>query len=225
MEQKQYWNSVSENKQFTTPFQAEEFSKYIDPSSSILDVGCGYGRTLRELYEMGYRNLIGIDFSEGMIARGKSLYPELDLRVKADDTIALQDHSVDAVILFAVLTCICENEKQKELIQEIRRVLKPGGILYVNDFLLNNDERNLSRYQKFQDKYGVYGAFELPEGAVCRHHSEDWIFELLRDFETLRYEPLTFTTMNGHTSNGFYFIGKTEVEHADQSNSVFQSFA
>lgn len=210
MEQQKYWDSVSQTKQFTTPFQFEEFGQYVHRNDRILDVGCGYGRTLHELYQSGYKNLIGIDFSEGMIRRGRSQYPYLDLRIKENASISLPDNSVDAVILFAVLTCIPQNQKQKELICEIQRVLKPGGILYVNDFLLNSDERNVSRYKKFQETYGNYGVFCLPEGAVCRHHSEEWIHELLSAFTCLKYEHLTFTTMNGHTSNGFYFIGRTE---------------
>lgn len=208
MKQVEYWNSVSEQKEFTTPFQAKQFAKYVKRDSTILDVGCGYGRTLDELYHDDYHNLIGIDFSSGMIERGKQQFPYLDLRVKKDTKIALPDASVDAVILFAVLTCIRTNEEQEQLLSEIKRVMKPQGILYVNDFLLNTDERNLSRYEKYKEAYGVYGVFELPEGAVCRHHDKTWIKQLLSDFEELEYEDLTFTTMNGHKSNGFYFIGK-----------------
>lgn len=208
MRQDEYWNSVSEKKEFTTPFQSEAFSKFVSKDQVILDVGCGYGRTLNELYQNGYNNLIGIDFSSGMIERGKQQFPYLDLRVKQDETIALPDKSVDAVILFAVLTCIRKNEDQIQLLREIKRVLKPHGILYVNDFLLNTDERNLSRYEQFAETYGTYGVFELPEGAVCRHHDEAWIKQLLGDFSELEYHHLTFTTMNGHKSNGFYFIGE-----------------
>lgn len=207
MEQREYWNSVSEKKQFTTPFHADRFSKYVNPNAKVLDVGCGYGRTLDELYHIGYRNLTGLDFSKGMIDRGREQFPYLDLRVKDTDKIDMPDESVDAVILFAVLTCIRTNEEQRNLIREIRRVLRQNGILYVNDFLLNTDERNVSRYKKYKDTYDVYGVFELPEGAVCRHHSEDWVRELLVDFSELEYQNLTFTTMNGHKSNGFYFIG------------------
>ncbi|MDD2957707.1 MAG: class I SAM-dependent methyltransferase [Lachnospiraceae bacterium] len=209
MEQQKYWDSVSKKKEFTTPFHAEEFTKYVKKQDTILDVGCGYGRTLDELYQIGYQNLIGTDFSEGMIERGKRQFPYLDLRKKNSAVIDLPDDSVDAVILFAVLTCIRGNTEQKELMKEIRRVLKPNGILYVNDFLLNTDERNITRYQKYYNKYDIYGVFELPEGAICRHHSEQWINELLSDFTAIKYEHLTFTTMNGNKSNGFYFIGKT----------------
>lgn len=208
MNQKEYWNKVSTTKQFTTPFQSIEFEQYVSKDDIILDVGCGYGRTLNELHRTGYQKLIGIDSSKGMIERGREQFPFLDLRVKDNSKIDLPDQSVEAVILFAVLTCIYNNKEQEELIEEIDRVLKPNGILYVNDFLLNTDERNTSRYMEFADKYGVYGVFDLPEGAVCRHHDEKWIKKLFSDFDTLRYEHLVFTTMNGHKSNGFYFIGK-----------------
>ena len=207
MDQKEYWDSVSETKEFTTPFQAEEFSAFVHKGDLIVDIGCGYGRTLNELYKSGYTDLLGIDFSEKMIKRGKEQFPYLKFKVKKDDTIELKDNSVDAVVLFAVLTCIVDDNEQKKLIREIKRVLKPNGILYVNDFLLNDDDRNVERYEKYKRKLGVYGAFELPEGAVVRHHSEEWIKELLCDFSALRYERLIFTTMNGHKSNGFYFIG------------------
>lgn len=208
MNQNEYWNSVSEKKEFTTPFQAEDFLEFVKKDSYILDVGCGYGRTLNELYQNSYRHLIGIDFSDGMIKRGKQQFPYLDLQVKENDKITLPDKSVDAVILFAVLTCIRTNEEQEQLLSEIKRVLKPQGILYVNDFLLNTDERNLSRYEKYKEIYGLYGVFELPEGAILRHHDEAWIKQLLKDFQELKYSHLTFTTMNGHKSNGFYFMGR-----------------
>lgn len=208
MEQKDYWNQAAEKKEFTTPFQAAEFEQYITKEAAILDIGCGYGRTLNELYQSGYHKLTGIDFSKEMIARGRKQFPHLDLRIKENAKIDLPAQSADAVILFAVLTCIHQNTAQQELITEILRVLKPGGILYINDFLLNTDERNITRYQKFAAKYGTYGVFELPEGAICRHHSKSWLKELLSPFKTQKYEPLTFTTMNGNTSNGFYYIGQ-----------------
>ena len=208
MKQQEYWESVSPTKNFTTPFQAKEFCQYVAKDSLVLDVGCGYGRTLQELHGLGYQNLMGMDFAEGMIRRGQSLYPYLDLRVMEHASIDLPDDSVDAVILFAVITCIWNSEEQRKLIQEIRRVLKSGGILYINDFLLNDDQRNQDRYAKYAEKYGIYGVFELPEGAICRHHDIVWIQELLQDYEQLQLQPLTFTTMNGNKSNGFFYIGR-----------------
>ncbi len=207
--QKEYWESVSQKKNFTTPFQADEFEKNVKKDGFVLDIGCGYGRTLNELHQLGYSNLLGMDFSQGMVERGHRTYPYLNLKVMQEGKIDMADSSVDAVILFAVLTCISNNAEQLKLVREIHRVLKPGGVIYVNDFLLNQDQRNLDRYDKYQERYGTYGVFELPEGAVLRHHDESWIRELLSDFQEISFRHLTFTTMNGHTSNGFYFLGRS----------------
>ncbi len=210
MHQRNYWDSVSDTKQFTTPFQAEVFEQYVNTDGSILDVGCGYGRILNALYHMGYKNLTGIDFSTGMIARGKSQFPHLNLLVKEGASIDFPDSHFDAVILFAVLTCIPSDSEQRKLISEIERVLKPGGILYINDFLLNTDERNISRYEKYASQYETYGVFELAEGATLRHHSEAHIQKLTASFETKQFKHLTFKTMNGNVSNGFFYIGRKQ---------------
>ncbi|EPY2273637.1 class I SAM-dependent methyltransferase [Clostridium sporogenes] len=208
MEQKAYWNDVAHKKEFTTPFHFKEFAKYVRKDARILDVGCGYGRTLEQLYQNGYKNLIGIDFSEKMIQRGKKQYPYLDLRVKLQDSIELKSESCDAVILFAVLTCIINNQEQLKLLKDIERVLKPGGILYINDFLLNTDERNVSRYNIFLEKHQKYGVFELPDGAIVRHHHINWVEKCVNSFEKLSLNQVVYTTMNGNKSNGYYYLGR-----------------
>ncbi|AKA68854.1 class I SAM-dependent methyltransferase [Clostridium scatologenes] len=208
MKQELYWNNVAYKKEFTTPFHFEAFEKVVGKDAFILDVGCGYGRTLQQLYKHGYDNLVGIDFSKKMIERGKNQYPYLDLRVKNKKEIEFENNSCDAVILFAVLTCIIDDKEQLDLIKEIKRVLKPNGVIYINDFLLNSDERNLKRYKEFENKYRKYGVFELSEGAVVRHHNIKWIKELCDFFEYIALEQVTYTTMNGNRSNGFYFLGR-----------------
>lgn len=205
--QKEYWNSAAETKEFTTPFQLDQFSEYVREEQSILDVGCGYGRIMQVLDNAGYRNLVGIDFSEKLIQRGSELNPNLKFELQTDQNLPFQSDCFDAVILVAVLTCIVENADQQYLISEIKRVLKPNGTIYVNDFLLNDDERNKSRYHHFASEFETFGTFRLEEGAVLRHHEESHIKTLLSCFTELRYETLLYPTMNGHWSNGFYFIG------------------
>ena len=202
MNQKEYWNSVAETKTFTLPFDGERFSKYVEKDSVIIDVGCGYGRVLKILSEEGYENLTGYDFSPQMIERGRNECPPARFEVMEEGKIPRADKSADAVIL-----CAVSDEKQEELIREIYRILKPDGILYVNDYLLNTDERNRKRYEQYEAELGVYGAFALPEGARCRHHTEVHIRELLRDFEISEFEKIVYTTMNGHSSSGFTLIG------------------
>jgi len=204
----EYWNTVSKEKEFSTSLDFKLIADYLKIDSLIVDYGCGYGRTLNELYSQGFKNLMGFDYASEMIEYGKNKFPYLNLQTSENNRIECDSNSVDLVILFAVLTCIIDNDMQEELINEIKRVLKPGGLIYINDFLINSDERNLDRYNKFADKYGTYGVFELIEGAIVRHHEENRIFKLTKDFSKETYKKIQFTTMNGNVSNGFIFIGQ-----------------
>jgi len=209
IKQDEYWNEVANKKEFTTPFQPGLFLTYVNRNATILDYGCGYGRTLFELRSHGYNHLHGVDFSAEMIKRAKSHDSEIDFQVIQSGKLPFPNDSFDAVLLFAVLTCVYKDEEQEDILNEIKRVLKPGGIIYINDFLLNSDERNKLRYEKGMTKYHTYGVFELPDGAILRHHDEERIKEWTNQLEELEYRKLEYATMNGNRSNGLVYIGKT----------------
>ena len=208
MEQKTYWNKVAGEKTFTIPVSMELLKKYLTPTSRILDFGCGHGRILVELQKNGFLNLSGVDISENMIEIAKTELANVNFKTNLSTDIPYDDSYCDCVIAAAVLTCIPGSHNQKKLVAEIERVLKADGIVYVCDFLVNQDRRNIERYNKYKDKYSDYGVFEIAEGVVLRHHTVEWIDELTSSFVKLLFEKRTFITMNGHTSNGFCFVGK-----------------
>ncbi len=205
-----YWDRVAPVKTFTLRPDFEMLAKRISRDAFVLDYGCGYGRTLYDLYRMGFTNTLGLDISGAMIERGKSAYPYLRLRQTKHAHTNLPDRSVDMVLLLALLTSVVDSRQQKKLMQEFQRILKPGGFVYIMDFLLNEDERNLKRYAAFERKYGVYGVFDLPEGVTLRHHTTTYVKELLQGFETVCFKKTKNKTMNGHWSNGFVFIGRKQ---------------
>lgn len=206
--QSHYWNKVASKKAFTTALDLQLFAELIVKDALIVDYGCGYGRTLDILHQQGYTNIIGFDFAEKMIKRGKKEFPHLDLRITNGNKINYADNTVDVVLLFAVLTCIIDDDLQLQLIAEIERILKPGGLVYINDFLVNTDDRNRQRYTKFSKKYKNHGVFELPDGALLRHHSAAWITFLTKHFKQIVFKKTIFTTMNGNISNGFVYLGR-----------------
>ena len=101
----EYWNSVSESEIFNHPLDVERFRSYVSQNGKILDFGCGYGRICNELYSEGYRKIIGVDSSKAMIERGHKMFPHLNLET-INDNLPFVSGVFDAVILFAVLTCI-----------------------------------------------------------------------------------------------------------------------
>lgn len=205
-----FWDKKAKDGiEFKSSFDIDLFNKYLnaveDGSVRILDVGCGYGRILNILKESNYHNLHGVDHSKRMIKRGKSKFPWLDLRLTTKNHIPFEDNYFDAVVLFSVLTCIAENKDQIDLIAEIRRVLKPNGIIYLNDYLISEDEESLEIYSNFLDKYNNYGVFELEGGGVCRDHKIEWIQDLLVDFEFLHYKDKKTPGFEGNLSYPFTF--------------------
>ncbi|VFQ45789.1 class I SAM-dependent methyltransferase [Desulfoluna butyratoxydans] len=203
-----YWDSVASKKTFSHPVDIDTLRTWVRPDEKILDYGCGYGRTCAELAENGYRNVTGVDISRAMIKRGLAANPALDLRHSDAETLPFPEHSFSACTLMAVLTCIPTDAGQKQVMAEIFRVLRPGGVLYLSDYPLQNDERNTARYRQYEADYGQYGVFGLPEGAVVRHHAMPWIHELLSSFELLEEQTIEVATMNGNKATIFQVIAK-----------------
>lgn len=206
-----YWDAVANQKNFTHPLNWDWLKQIASFRSHFLDLGCGYGRTVYELTQAGYPQVLGLDSSIGMIERGRKEFGLSQLIYHAEPELPFADESMDVIVLFAVLTCIPDSNEQEELIGEINRILRPGGVLYISDLLLNEDERNLTRYQKFADQGYVYGAFDLPEGISCRHHTEDYLrTDLLMGWEELEVSHFQVTTMNGNSSNAIQLLVRKE---------------
>jgi SAM-dependent methyltransferase len=206
--QSSYWDRVANEKRFSHPLRRDWLSRYVNKQARILDYGCGYGRTLADLSQAGFTNLVGVDFSERMLSRCRRELPSAMLIRNDGRGVPLKAGSCDAVLLFAVLTCIPDSEEQRRLLAEVEYALRPGGLIYISDLLVNDNERNRERYERFAQAYGCYGVFELPEGVVVRHHHEEWIEELTRDLQRLEYEPFKVTTMNGNESAAFQYLGR-----------------
>jgi SAM-dependent methyltransferase len=208
--QYEYWNTTGTQKSFAHPLNLRRVRQWMSDEGCLLDFGCGYGRVLGELYKEGYDKLIGLDFSPAMIAAARAQYPEIAFEQIQSLTIPLPDASVDGVLLFSVLTCIPTDEGQRELLREVKRVLSRGGLLYVSDLWLQTDERNRARYERDEQKYGIYGVFDLPEGVTVRHHDPKWIETLTEDFTMVALDEIEVVTMNGNPAKAFQWFGITD---------------
>jgi SAM-dependent methyltransferase len=205
-QQRAYWDRAAAEKTFTHPLDVTLLHARLHPAAAILDYGCGYGRLSVELKRAGYRNVIGMDFSTEMIERARAACPDLDFEVTEGSSLRLQSQTIDAVLLFAVLTCIPSDHAQQALVAEIARVLRPGGMVYVSDYLLQTDARNVERYARFGQQFGNYSVFLTDDGALVRHHSAHWLDTLFAGFQRKTQTSVELTTMNGHRSTAVQFI-------------------
>ena len=96
----------------------------------VLDLasGEGYGSSLLAQYS---KHVTGIDISVEAIEYAKSKYIKNNLKFLVGDAIniPLEDHSIDVVVSFETLE---HHDKHKEMIDEIKRVLKSEGILIMS---------------------------------------------------------------------------------------------
>jgi SAM-dependent methyltransferase len=204
-----YWNRVGPTKPFAHPVNIDQLKRWLEPDCRILDYGCGYGRALGLVHSNGYKNLIGVDPAPAMINAARERYPSITFEVLDDFRhTGLPDASVDAVLLFTVLTCVPGNESQRAIIAEITRLLRPGGLLYISDMWLQSDARNRDRYTRDENKYGIYGIFDLSEGVTVRHHDPVWIESLLANYQLLALDEIEVQTMNGHPATAFQWFGR-----------------
>ena len=205
--QKEYWDKVARQKTFTHPIHTDLLLQNIDKHAIVIDYGCGYGRIVDELIRAGFSKTAGYDTSIELIRRGQQNYLPIH-HIHTPEELPLIDNSVDCFLLFAVLTCIPSNNGQSDLIRLLHSKLKPGGIIYISDYYLQDNEISKSRYTNFNGDQNNFGVFSLPEGATLRHHTQEWIKCLLKNFKIVQEQIIEVKTMNGNCADAFQMIIK-----------------
>jgi len=194
----EFWNQAAGTKTFTHPLEHARFTNAVPRDARVLDFGCGQGRLCAELVELGYRNVVGVDSSPEMIRAARARCPDIEFAVNDGGRLPCAAQSLDAALLFAVLTCIPDDGAQKKLLAEFKRCLRPGGLLLISDYPLQTDARNQDRYARFANEPGGHGSFRLPEGTLLRHHRREWFPELLAGFVLEETVTVDSVTMNGN---------------------------
>lgn len=208
----QYWNDIGAKKVFEDPLYLDKLSPFLSPTDLIVEYGCGYGRMMRLLKSAGYHNLIGFDFAPNMIKRGLQENPDLDLRLlKKPGAIPCDNESVDALVMSTVLCCISNDKELAALIEEIRRVLKTNGTLYITDFLICDHPRYKEKYITGQHQFGIWGVYTTNENLIVRHYSTEILMDLLRSFDIQWFEQFDFKTMNQNPARTFHCIAKKPI--------------
>lgn len=107
-----------------------------DARKSVLDAGCGTGRNIRWFLKRGFA-VYGIDGDPAAIARVRRTAAELAPAIPPAHFIVgdlsrlpWRDKTMDAVISSAVLHFSRNEDHFGEMLGELWRVLRPGGLLF-----------------------------------------------------------------------------------------------
>ncbi len=125
----------------------EYFKGYIANGQDILDLGCGNGRLL-ELLKDNKINYLGVDYSQKLISSAQSNWPDAKFLVADILNLPPLKKKFDLVICVAVLHHIPSKKFRKQILKDIRSLLKPGGKL-----LMINWNLWQTRYMKYIIKY------------------------------------------------------------------------
>ncbi len=109
----------------------------IESGMTVLDAGCGYGRNLLWMLRAGCR-VYALDADADGVEHVRTLAMELapqltgeNFRVGAIEAMPFEDEFADVVICNSVLHFARDEEHFLKMVEELWRVLKPGGLLFV----------------------------------------------------------------------------------------------
>ncbi len=114
---------------YLTPCERLLFQQYLYSGMAILDLGVGGGRTTPYLSSIADR-YVGVDYAPEMITTCRKKFPQLEFEVaNAADLSMFKSASFDAAVMAFNGIDYLPDETRLSALQEIRRLLKPDGIL------------------------------------------------------------------------------------------------
>lgn len=198
---KSVWKKQLEKNKMLYPdervvaFFANNFKEQNNYEKNVLDIGCGSGRNLIPALDYGF-NCYGIDFNEECCITVKKTFEDRKglKKIYFGDlkSVNLESDFYDVVLIYGVLF-LNEYNEMRQLLSEIKRIMKKGGKMIVNfraeDDYLNGKGKKIGDYSYILDEStGSY------ENAYYTFLSFDKASNLLKEhgFKILKYEKIEF---------------------------------
>ena len=177
--------------------------KDLQDFNNVLDFGCGCGRVLRYLYDLPERcHIHGTDIDREAIEWCRTNLPRISFAVNNPrPPLQYPTGTFDLVYVFSVFTHLDE-DYQFVWLTELKRVLKPGGILiattngaFAQELALHGGsfspvDLETLQHEGFLFKTVCRGMFKrdgLPDFYQITYHTKQYVTEVWTKFFTIRH--------------------------------------
>jgi tellurite methyltransferase len=178
----------------------------IRPGLSLLDAGCGGGRNLYYFLRNGYE-VHGVDESPGAVEQIRRLagrlspeLPEENFQVANLADLPFPEERFDAVLCNAVLHFARDEAHFDRMLEEMWRVLKPGGLFFAR---LASTIGLEGRVRPLGDRW-----YALPDGTRRFLVDEEMLTRAAERFAASWIEPLKTTLVQGQRSMTTWVLQK-----------------
>ena len=102
-------------------------------SSSVLEVGSGFGNWLQRFKEFGAREAVGIEVLPWRAESGRERYPTIEQITGDAAQMPFEDGRFQVVAQLTCLSSVLDENVRRRIASEMWRVCAPGGILLSHD--------------------------------------------------------------------------------------------
>jgi SAM-dependent methyltransferase len=104
------------------------FNLVKDKKSKILDFGCGFGYFLKFFFKKNYKNIFGIDPDKNLL---KKIPKKIKTYTCYGNKTKFRNNSFDVIFVYGVLHHLHNDKEYYEAINEIHRILKHDGLIFI----------------------------------------------------------------------------------------------
>jgi SAM-dependent methyltransferase len=151
-----FGNEFSATRQRLQP-GVKKILEMVKEDDSVLDLGCGNGHFLNQLFESGHTApLLGVDFSLPLLRdAGSSLgveFREIQLSKLSEnrEQLSVISNQWSLITCFATLHHIPSNEIRFNILKTVKTLLKPNGKFILSNWQFLNSEKLKSRIQSWE---------------------------------------------------------------------------
>jgi len=138
---KETYNKIAKLFAQTRKYLWDDFKplkKYCKDGYKVLDLGCGTGRLYHLFTDFQDLDYIGVDQSIGQLDVAREEFPNNTYVEAAMTDLSFEDNAFDIIYCVATFHHLPDEESRIKSLEEMKRVLKPGGHIIMTNWNLNS---------------------------------------------------------------------------------------